>query len=72
MESITIHAQHVGWKYFPGYNKILQAFMSEMKARPISHYSQALKKAAVALLTKSNSCWSVFIVTAPASSDLTA
>jgi len=28
VESITVRNQNIGWKYFPGYNKILQGFMA--------------------------------------------
>lgn len=30
IESITANIVHVNWKYFPGYSKILQAFLSEL------------------------------------------
>jgi hypothetical protein len=50
VESIVINSKNINWHNFPGYNKILFCFMTEMKAKPILSYSDAMKKAAVSLI----------------------
>ena len=39
VETITVSSRTVSWKYFPGYNKILHAFLAEMKSRTLANYS---------------------------------
>ena len=51
VESIAINSKHISWRYFPGYTKILLSFMAEMKIRPISNYTEVMKKAAASMLT---------------------
>jgi hypothetical protein len=51
VEAIAVNSKHISWRYFPGYNRILLAFMAEMKLRPVSRYSEAMKRAAANLLS---------------------
>lgn len=51
IESIAVNSKHISWRYFPGYQKILLSFFAEMKLRPLSHYSEAMKRAAASLLS---------------------
>lgn len=51
VESITINSKHISWRYFPGYNKLLLGFLTELKSRPMIEYPDSLKKAATSLLS---------------------
>jgi hypothetical protein len=51
IEKIVVNSKHLAWCYFPGYNKILNSFMAEMKLRDIKDYPESLKKAAASLLS---------------------
>jgi hypothetical protein len=35
VENTTVSYQHLDWRYFSGYSKILHAFLAELKLRPI-------------------------------------
>lgn len=51
VETITVNSKHVMWRYFPGYSKILQSFLVEMKSRSAAEYSESMRKAAASLLS---------------------
>jgi hypothetical protein len=51
IETIAVNSKHISWRYFPGYNKILLSFLAEMKLRPLSGYSDPMKRAATSLLS---------------------
>lgn len=51
VENIAVNSKHVMWRYFPGYNKILQSFLVEMKSRSVPEYSESMRKAAASLLS---------------------
>ena len=36
IEDIAQKSKYIQWRYFPGYSKILQSFMVEMKTKPIA------------------------------------
>ncbi len=50
IEEITVSIKNLKWQYFPGYNKIIEAFMAQMKITPIYEYSVMMKSAAAKLL----------------------
>lgn len=51
VQSTAANFQSVEWRYFPGYSKILHAFLAEMKLRQVEEYPAAMCQAAAALLS---------------------
>ncbi len=50
VESIAVNSKNLKWKHFPGYNKILHAFLVEMKKVELKDYTDRMEKALVSLL----------------------
>jgi hypothetical protein len=45
-----VNSKHLKWKHFPGYNRILHAFLVEMKTENITDYTDRMQKACASLL----------------------
>jgi hypothetical protein len=54
VESTAANLQSLDWRYFPGYSRILHAFLAELHLRPIEQTSEGMRQAASALLANGN------------------
>jgi len=43
-------SKHIRWHYLPGYNRLLQAFLVEMKLLKVKDYSERFKRCCLQLL----------------------
>ena len=51
VESTLQDSHYTQWSYFPGYNKLIRAFLLELKVRPLLEYPDAIIEAALKLLS---------------------
>jgi hypothetical protein len=54
-------SKHIKWHYLPGYNRLLQAFLVEMKTTKIKMYTDRFKRCCVQLLSNEK-LLNIFIV----------
>jgi hypothetical protein len=50
VESIAVNSKNLKWKHFPGYNRILHAFLVEMKNTDLMDFTDRFDKALTSLL----------------------
>ena len=50
VESIAVNSKNLTWKHFPGYNRILHAFLVEMKNTDLVDFTDRFNKALTSLL----------------------
>ena len=50
IEYVCVVSKHIRWHYLPGYNRLLQAFLVEMKCTSIRDYTDRFKRCCVQIL----------------------